>query len=288
VALSFVIQAVGFSIEIVVALSTAIVALTGAASTLAGGITFLGLAVGVTTSTLAAFVVGLGVLLGIIALVVIAIVFVAGAIKGFSDAVNVSVEEGSALGRMIKTLQWAFEALFGAIMLVTGTFVIKFFEGLFNIGEDVGRVIGDVANHVANLAETLGNFLSGGEAVNPVMMALTNAFGGLLGMIRGHSPSLADRFWELGDAVKATLNPLQEATRWGKRLSSSVGNMNAEMTLGYGRSTAAAIQAGGGGGGGSTVISVDGAYIQDPNELAEIIAERQMNLTRRNFRRTSY
>jgi len=43
-----------------------------------------------------------------------------------------------------------------------------------------------------------------------------------------------------------------------------------------------------GGSQGGTVIHVDGAYMQNPEELANIIAEKQIRISRRNYRSTAY
>jgi len=295
--LAIAIRTIGFLIEIIVALSTALVTLGAVGGVAAEAMLALSIKMGILVwagSHLLSHLTMIALTIGVIA---VAVLFIVGVIAGFAIAmqelgkyVDETGKEISFFGAIIKAVQGILQGLLGILKLIIGA-IVAIAAAILFVGACVGAFIPmvlDLLGALKPLMEVLDRIGQGINVIGKAINDLGDELWKLIGSLAGHSPSLADRFFELGTAIRQTLNPMQQATMWGRRLTNAVGNVGAEMTLGYGRATAGALLAGGEERGQTVMINVDGAYIQDPEELAEIIAERQTRISRRNFRRTGY
>jgi len=290
-ALAVAIKTMGFLIEIFVAIATILKVIIGPLATFVEFLSLGGSASAMLTGTISWLIPALAGLALQLIIVISVIMFIVGAIKGFIDFVVLLGEKFGWLGKVIEIVQKVIGVLIKILHLAILA-LITIFGVFFKLGEVVGQFFGALAGGILTLAELLGWL----DELNEALDALTGFLDGVIGMaedflsaLAPHSPSLADRIYELGDAIKSTLNPMQQATMWGRRLNNAVGDVNAEMTLGYGRATAGALLGGGGVGGQPNVaVYVDGYAIQDPEELAEIIAERQVRLSKKHYRSMPY
>lgn len=289
--LATVIQAVGFGIEIVVALATSIQWLGGAASALAAKLTILGTGSTTASVSLGGLVSGIGVALGALALIVTAIILAINFLKGFGEEADRLIKKNGALARSIGALQAAFQALAGVMGLIIPPILIMVVAGFqegFKKAEEFGKIVAWLAEMFLLLVEGLDDFLGIGRTINKVIGKTQEIFESWLGTIIPHSPSLADRLFEIADATRSMVVPMQDATMWSRRLQGSMGDMKASAEFGISSAIGGAM--GDGGKGGTTInkVSIDGAYIQDPEELVDVAMNRLMAQSKKVYRSGGY
>lgn len=289
---SLVMMAAGFAIEIIVALATAIGAIVAAGEWLAGmfaAASFSG----------QGFASVLGGILAPLLLIVAAIIFISGIILGFivpiqnlGKSLDKAGKEISLFGAIAKAVGGILKFIAGILKIIIGI-VLSVAAAIFFMGLTIGAIIPGileffnllkplvaVLDHLGNVIEFVGNAIDD----------IGNKFMDLLGALLPHSPSLADRFVELGEAVNASLYPMQQATMWGRRLSHTMNNVKANANINLGGAIGEGMAAGmaGGQGGVPVIVNVDGAYVQDPEQLGMIIAERSVSEAKRAYRRGAY
>jgi TP901 family phage tail tape measure protein len=290
-ALATAIKMIGFAIEIFVALITlgkAMAVVFTLLTTGAATFTIAGQATTVTLVSMYAAALPLVIVFAKVILIIAAVVFI---VKGFMDYIKRASERSEEFANSIKSLQGMFKVLIWVIQafvaLIGGVLVVGL-RGVIVIFETVGAVVGAIVEVFLTFGRALERIDKLiGDIVGPIH-GFVDGVGDLLGGFLPHSPSLADRIFEFGDAIRSTLVPMRQATLWGGRMTSSMGDMKYNMALGYGRATANALMDGGAGSRGANITYVDGAYIRDPEELAEIIAEKNTRRSRNRFRSTPY
>jgi len=298
-ALAVAMKGIGFAIEIIVALSTMISALGaaiawvgahgGVMTVLTTAVYALGAAIGIATAPLWAILLVIGL---IIAAILILIGIVAGffiAMENLSKTTKDAVKGMTFLSGIFKILGGVAKLLWNILRLIVGV-ILSIIAGLVMFGMMIGGIIPvilDLLNVLAPLNEFLdhlGNVLT--DIAGFFETAADSVFDFLAGFLPG-SPTLADRILEVGDALETTMGPMRDFTTWGRRLTASTGKMKAQMGIHYGNSTAAALT-GMSGGGTTNITNVDAALIQDPEELAIMISEKQMRTSKNNFRSVPY
>jgi len=291
-ALALAIRTAGFMIEIIVALATSVTALAAIASGSGAALLGLGVKMGVVVwvaTPLISAIVSIGIVLAIIIAVIILVV---GLLYGF---IKMVVELGTKMGwlaKLIKVVQM-FVGFLIKVLQILVIIVLLVAGAIFKVGEIIGAFIGVIVSLVGYILDLVHAF----EFLEDVMRGLNDiadwVLGGLndlLGVLLPHSPSLADRFLELGESIKGTLGPMQEATMWGRRLNQSVGALKATANIGISGAVGEGVATGmaGAGRGGAIAVNIDGAYIQDPDELAQIMINRTISESKRSYRRGPY
>lgn len=291
-ALATAIRAMGFAIEIIVAIASIIIGLgavaTGAGSALLSLGSSMGLLVWVSTPLISA-IVSCGLVLAVIIAIILLIV---GAIYGFIKVITDAAKKIEWFAKVIGLLQAIVRVVIKVILILVGI-VVLIGGAILKVGEIIGTFIGVVVIMIAYVLEAAHAIEWLAEALAALegfLDAVIGGIGDLLGGLLPHSPSLADRFMELGESIKGTLGPMQEATMWGRRLNQSVGALKATANIGISGAVGAGVATGmaGVGRGGTVAVNIDGAYIQDPDELAQIMIERTISESKRSYRRGPY